>query len=395
VEKASQQQVKEQNRNLVLKILMECQSTSRAEIARVSYLTRTTVSDIVTGLLEEGLVTEIGTGSSIGGKSPILLSLVADSRHLIGLDLAQNSFNAAVVNLRGQIRELVSKPIQGRNGEKALQVAYDVIDQLMEHSSQPLVGISLATPGLVNTREGLVINAVNMDWRNFPLGPLLQERYHLPIYVLNDCHAAAMGEYQYGGYPADANMIVVRVGRGIGSGIILNGQIFHGDSGYAGEIGHVVCVHGEGLPCRCGNFGCLETVASTTAVLQIAESLSPGSSGSLLAENRGQITLDVLERAFNAGDGLAQQIILTAGHYLGEVIANLVSAMNIDCVILTGIMTRFGQPWLEAVQETVRRNILPRLAQEITIEIGHLKDNEAILGATAVLASNYSHLFKR
>jgi N-acetylglucosamine repressor len=395
VKKASQQQIKEQNRNLVLKIIFGCASTSRAEIARVTRLTRTTVSEIVNGLLEEGLVSEIGTGSSIGGKSPILLSLAADSRLLIALDLAQHNFSGAVVNLRGEICELISQPIQGRNGEKALQVAYEIVDQLIQHSNQPLVGISLGTPGLVNTREGVVISAVNMDWSNFPLGPLLRERYRLPIYVLNDCQAAAMGEYQYGSYPADTNLIVVRVGRGIGAGIIIGGQIYHGDNGYAGEIGHVVCVHGERRLCRCGNYGCLETVASATAVVQIAETLADTDPGSLLAKSRGQISLDVLEEAFTAGDGPARQVIFTAGHYLGEMIANLVGGLNIDRVILTGIMTRFGQPWLEAVQETAQRNILPRLAQEITIEIGHLKKNEAILGAAAVLAGNYEHLFRR
>jgi glucokinase-like ROK family protein len=395
MKKASQQQIKEQNRNLVLKIIFEHESTSRAEIARISHLTRTTVSDIVNGLFEEGLVNEIGTGLSIGGKSPILLSLVDDSRHLIAVDLAQNSFNGAVVNLRGQIRELISRPIQGRDGEKSLQVAYEIIDQLIQYSSQTLVGISLATPGLVNAREGTVIQAVNLDWRNFPLGPILQERYHLPVYVFNDCQAAAMGEYQYGNYPPEVNMIVVRVGRGIGAGIIFNGQIFSGDSGHAGEIGHVVCIHTEGRPCRCGNSGCLETVSSATAVVQIAENLAAGATGSMLAENCGQITLETLEKAFNAGDGLAQQIILSAGYYLGEVIANLVGGLNVDRVILTGIMTCFGQSWLEAVQKTVRRNILPQLAQEISIEIGHLKNNEAILGAAAVMASNYALFFKR
>jgi predicted NBD/HSP70 family sugar kinase len=234
-----------------------------------------------------------------------------------------------------------------------------------------------------------------MDWRDFPLGPLLQERYRLPVYVLNDCQAAAMGEYRYGQHPAEASMVVVRVGHGIGAGIILNGQIFQGDSGFAGEIGHMVCVHDHGLPCRCGNFGCLETVASAAAVVQLAESLAGAAAGSLLAAHRGQITLDVLEQAFLAGDGLARRVVLGAAGYLGEVIAHLAGGLNIDRVVLTGIMTRFGQPWLETVQETARRHILPRLAQEISIEIGQLKNNEAILGAAAVLVGNYAHLFNK
>lgn len=394
MEKATQQQIKEQNRNLVLKLLFESPSTSRAELARISRLTRTTVSDIVSGLIEEGLVNEIGTGSSIGGKSPILLQLVADSRHIIGLDLAQKNFTGATVNLLGQIRNTVSRPIHEQDGDKALQVLYEIIDQLILQNHQQIVGISLGTPGLVNTREGTVIHSVNMEWRDFPIGPLLKARYHLPVNVLNDCQAAAMGEYRYGSrYPANTNMIVVRVGVGIGAGIILNGQIFQGDNGYAGEIGHVVCVHDKALPCRCGNLGCLETMSSSLAVVQRAEMLTRSTRRSKLNAASGQISLDILESAYQDGDELACQIIYDSGHYLGEAIASLVAAYNVDKVILTGIMTRFGDPWLKVVQDTAVKNILPRLAQDITIEVGHLKNDEAILGASAILASNYSLLF--
>ena len=395
LEKATLQQLKEQNRNLALKILLERPTSNRAEIARISHLTRTTVSDIVAGLINEGLVREIGTGSSIGGKSPILLSLAADSRHLIGLDLAYQEFTGAIVNLRGQIREMVSRPIFSNNGENALQLAYEMIDRLVRVSSQPLVGICVATPGLSNTQEGVVIEAVNLDWRNLPLRQLLQDRYHLPVYVLNDCQAAAMGEYHYGnGYSSARNLVVVRVGHGIGAGIIINGQIFQGDNGHAGEIGHVVSVREGGDHCRCGNVGCLETVASARSVLLRAETLAR-TQKTLLNETSGKITLDTLEQAFWAGDALAQQIIHEAGYYLGMAISNLVGAMNINQVILTGIMTRFGELWLKVVQETAIRGVLPRFGQELTIEIGHLKDNEAILGASALLVSNYSLLFKR
>ena len=213
MEKASLQQIKEQNRNLALRLLFERPSTSRAEIARLTNLTRTTVSEIVAGLIAEGLVAETGTGSSIGGKSPILLALQADARQLVSLDLAAKRFSGALVNLRGEIRARIDLPEPGRNGEVAWQAAAGLIDQLLARAERPLLGISLAAPGLVNTREGLVINAVNMDWQDFPLGPRLQERYRLPVCVLNDCQAAALGEFRYGGSsPAGANLVVVRAG---------------------------------------------------------------------------------------------------------------------------------------------------------------------------------------
>ena len=243
MQKATRQYTKEHNRNLVLKTIFEHDSISRAEISRRTSLTRTTVSDIVGDLINEGLVSEVGVGESIGGKSPILLSLVEDSRYLIGLDLAHNQFRGAIVNLRGKIRELVTLPVNSRNGEQALGLVYEILDQLIKPSTVPLVGIGIGTPGLVNITEGVVVNAVNLDWKDLPLARLMEERYHLPVSILNDSQAAAMGEYTYGqGHAAESNLILINVRHGIGAGIIIQGKLFHGDGGGAGEIGHVVVV---------------------------------------------------------------------------------------------------------------------------------------------------------
>jgi N-acetylglucosamine repressor len=161
--KATHQLTKQHNRDLVLRTIFSHDSISRAEVARVTHLTRTTVSDVVNGLLSEGLVEEVGRGESIGGKSPILLSIVADSRYLIGLNLAQDKFTGAVVNLRGEIKEIVEIPVHDDNGEKALKLVYQILDQLTRKKLKPIVGIGVGTPGLVNTREGIVVNAVNLE----------------------------------------------------------------------------------------------------------------------------------------------------------------------------------------------------------------------------------------
>ena len=394
MQKATRQHTKEHNRNLVLKTIFEHESISRAEIARITSLTRTTVSDIVTDLLEEGLVSEIGVGESIGGKSPILLSLVEDSRYLIGLDLAHNQFRGAIVNLRGKIRQLVTLPVNSNNGEAALGLVYEILDQLIKASPVPLVGIGIGTPGLVNITEGLVVNAVNLDWRDLPLTRLMEDRYHLPVSIMNDSQAAAMGEYTYGqGRIAESNLIVINARHGIGAGIIIQGQLFHGDGGGAGEIGHVVVVPEGGLLCRCGNQGCLETVASAQALVKQAQGLAAQSTQTLLPRSSKEINLDTIEQAFTKGDENVRHAVLGTGRYLGMAISNLVGTLNIHNIVLTGDMTRFGRPWLEAIRAMITSTTLSRLAQETQVEFGQLGENGILLGASAILANDYSLLF--
>jgi N-acetylglucosamine repressor len=395
MKKATRQHTKEHNRNLVLKTIFDHASISRAEIARVTSLTRTTVSDIVADLLEENLVSEIGVGTSLGGKHPVLLGLEEDSRYLIGLELARNQFRGAIVNLRGRTRETVTLPVNSKNGDEALALVYEILDKLMKASCLPLVGIGIGAPGLVSIAEGTVINSVNLDWKDLPLAQLMEERYHLPVYILNDSQAAAMGEYTYGKrYSSDSNLIVINARHGIGAGLIINGSLFQGDGGCAGEIGHVVVVSEGGELCRCGNRGCLETVASTQALIKRVQSLVAQAHPTLLSKMPKDITLDTVEEAFVSGDALARQAVMETGRFMGMAISSLVGTLNIRQIVLTGDMTRFGAPWLEAIHAVVSRTTLSRMAQETKIEIGQLGGNDIILGASAMLASNYSLLFK-
>lgn len=391
--KATHQQTKQLNRDLVLKLIFDHETISRAEVARLTKLTRATVSEIVTGLMDEGLVEEIGYGESIGGKAPILLSLVADSRYLIGLNLAKDKFVGAVVNLRGQIKEMVEFPVNERDGVQALQLVYQMLDQLTAKGWKPLVGIGIGTPGLVNTREGVVVNAVNLDWQDLPLAQLLEARYRLPVSILNDSQATAIGEFVYGqDHPADSNLIVITVKHGIGAGILIHGRLFQGDGGGAGEIGHVV-VQEEGALCRCGNRGCLETIASAHAVVRRVQALAGEYPQSSLAKNPAA-GLAEIEAAWRAGDALAQRVMSDAAHYLGGAIAALVGVLNIQKIVLTGDLACFGAPWLEQVRAAAARVALTRLAQQTSLEFGLLDIQACVLGASAfMLLENYDLLF--
>lgn len=209
--------------------------------------------------------------------------MVADSRYLIGLNLAQNKFIGSIVNLRGEIKETVELPVPNQNGEKALQLVYEILDRLFEKEWKPVVGIGVGTPGLVNTQAGVVVNAVNLDWQDLPLAQLLRDRYRHPVLILNDSQAAAIGEYWFNESQAsEANLVVVNLKYGIGAGILINGKLFQGDGGGAGEIGHIV-VEEHGDLCRCGKRGCLETVASVRGLIANA---GPASRAELARSSR-------------------------------------------------------------------------------------------------------------
>jgi N-acetylglucosamine repressor len=394
--KATHQKTKLHNRDLVLKTIISEKTISRAEIARVTKLTRATVSDMVNTFIGEGLVAEIGYGSSIGGKSPILLSLVPDARYMIGINLGQDKFIGAVINLQGEIKESIEIPVSDSDGQQALQSLYHILDRLTEKGWKPIIGIGVGTPGLVDTRRGVVVNAVNLDWQNLPLAQLLSDHYQLPVAVLNDSQANAIGEFVYGGNnEPDGSLVVVNVRHGIGAGILINGRLFQGDGGGAGEIGHVMAQE-NGLLCRCGKRGCLETVSSAKAVVQRAQELARHYTNSKLAQTPSKITLDAVVNAFQGDDPLAHRVVLDAAHYLGLSIASLVGTLNIQKIVITGEMARCGDAWLKEIEESMHEAGLTHMVQNTKLEIGKLDFRSYILGAAALmLMENYSLLFNQ
>lgn len=383
--KATHAQTRQHNHRLVLRTVYDFGPISRAEVARTTGLTRTTVSDVVGDLLGDGMVEEVGRGPSSGGKAPILLSIVGDARHVIGLDLGEGTFAGALVNLRGEIRRVVELPVDGRNGDDALAIVFRLVDELIAEAASPPLGIGVGTPGLVDTRTGTIRWAVNLDWQDLPLGGLLTERYGLPANVANDSQAAALAEYTFGDGRRLPNLITIKVGRGIGAGLVLNGSLFQGDGFGAGEIGHVAVVD-DGAACHCGRFGCLETVASSGAIAARAATLAAELGTPLAAISRGgELTFDDVVRAFAAGDPAARAAALEAARYLGQAAAGLIGALNIGRIVLDGPVTAFGDEWLATIADEARRRSLGLLSRDTEIEFGRLAPNVVVLGASALL----------
>jgi predicted NBD/HSP70 family sugar kinase len=339
-------------------------------------------------------VDEIGIGRSTGGKNPILLSLLPDSRFSIGLDLANDRFSGAIVNLRGEIKEYVSYALNDLDGEAALNLVFKILDYLLDVVDGPIFGIGIGAPGLIDPIDGVVITAVNFNWKNLHLGKIIEERYRLPVQIINDCQAAAIAEKTYVDRNRNVNnMIVINVRHGIGAGIIINGEIFHGDGGSAGEVGHIVVVPDGGDLCRCGNYGCLETVASAQAILRKAEQIAKSQPQSALNVKGRKPSLSIVQSALTQGDKYATKLVLDSGYYLGMAISWLVGIFNIQKIILTGDMTSFGEPWLRQIKETMKEMSLERPLSNTEVEIGQVGENSVIIGASASLVNDTALIF--
>lgn len=396
--KATHAQTRRHNNRLVLKTVYDQGPLSRAAIARSTNLTATTVSTVIAELLEDGLVEEIGAISTERGKPPTLVSVVHDARHVIALDLSRNVFRGSILTLRGEIQQRHQLAVAGRTGEEAVALVCELIESLLPLTTKSLLGIGIGAPGIIDRHQKRIQRAANLGWENLPLGEQLAQRYGLQVQVVNDTQAALLAEFLFGESKNTPDMVVVRVGNGVGAAILSNGQLLHGNGTGAGEIGHVVVVEG-GEQCSCGNYGCLETVVSSRAIIKRAQRIAeqqPDSRLRQLATAPEMITMNTVIDAFQEGDPHMQALVTDVGHYLGCMIASLVAVVGIPRVMLCGSVTGFGKPLLDIIHcEVEERTLIGRLNEpqitliSLTTDLSDL----VMMGAAATLLANELGLF--
>ena len=385
LEKATRQHTKDHNSRLLLRTIYEYGEISRAELARLTGLTRATVSDVTGELIERGLIAERGQGQIAIGRTPTLLSVVDDARLVAALSVTNDAVQGALVNLRGGLRHELELKLPNREGDTVLATIYAVAEALLKAADRPLLGIGIVTPGLIDTMTGTVLRAVSFGWEDLPLGTLVRQRFQLPVYVANDSHSLALAEYMFGAPRGTPNLVVLKVGRGIGAGIVLDGHLFSGESYGAGEIGHLVVAEG-GPRCNCGNFGCLETVASSAALLARARELARDQPGSPLARLAPEaITVETIAQAAADGDEGARALIIETGRYLGIAVASLVSILNVRRIVITGRVAPLGATLGDAIVAELARRALPALVRATTVEVLAMSPDAPLLGAAAPL----------
>nr|WP_297084237.1 ROK family transcriptional regulator [uncultured Demequina sp.] len=346
------------NRALVLQALYRGDGMSRADLAREVGLTRVTISDLVADLISEDLVVELGIRpDSRPGKPATLLDINRTGFSIVGLDLSNNSaFRGVVTDLDGSVLERSEVPVTGVTGEDAVARVHALLDDLLGRASAPVMGIGVGSPGIVDL-EGVVVSAPNLVWHDVPLQRLLAERYSLPVVVANDANMAAIGERSFGG--ASPDMMLVRVGRGVGSGIVVGGQVVYGSGFAAGEIGHVVVGTDGGDECACGKAGCLETwLASPRLEANLAQA---------------------------ATEAEREQVLREAGERLGISLGPVVGALNLGEVVLAGPHNLLAGPLLEGTSETLRSRTMAELHGDLTLRMTSLGRDIVVLGAVVTV----------
>lgn len=371
----------------VLQLIWREQHISRAEIARQRELSRSTVSLIVDELLKLGLVQEVGVGESRGGRRPIVLRFNDDAAVILGVDLGATHVAVTLTNLRGTVLswETRKHPVR-EDPPGALALVNTLAERCLETwggSQRLLMGVGMAVPSPVDPERPDFLHEVLVPgWKGVNVSQGLHQRFRVPVIVDNDANLGALAERWWGAGRGVNDFAYIKLATGIGCGFMIDGKVYRGASGIAGEIGHV-SIDPKGEPCECGLRGCLVTLVGAKALLARARVLLRERPESVLAGREFGITL--LEDAALAGDALALQVVREAAEHLGIAVAGLLNLLNPSVLIMGGGLTRLGHLLLEPLRSVVRSRTLASSLEVSRIVTSQLGAQATAVGAATLL----------
>jgi glucokinase-like ROK family protein len=385
---------------LVLDEIRLGRSRSRSELVERTGLGRAIVAQRVGELVERGLVVEGDPGPSTGGRPPRQLTFRADAGHLLVADLGATSVDVALTTLDGRILGHHDEPAEIEAGpEVALSRVEELFDQLLATTHAVpgrLWGIGIAVPGPVEFATGRPISPPIMPgWDGYPIRERFAARHGAPVWVDNDVNVLALGEWRSGVAAGHDDVVVVKIGTGIGAGIITGGRLHRGAQGSAGDVGHIQVTDDPGVVCRCGNVGCLEALAGGGALGQAGEdAANDGRSARLRTalDQRGRVTAEDVARAASAGDPVAVAMLQGAGRRVGSMLASVVNFFNPSLVVIGGGVANSPDQLLASIRETVYRRSLPLATRDLLIQRSSLGGLAGVIGASSMVVDE---LFSR
>lgn len=360
---------------------------SRADLAREMGLSRSAVTAIVGDLIEAGLVREAANGIPAGGRRPILLEVNAQGGYVAGIDIGATHLMVLLADLAAQVVHEVELPCDILDGPgKCLQQVDRCLRDLLAGQNlglEKILAIGVGVPGPVAAGGGKVIAPPIMPgWDDFPILDHLKERWHLPVILNNDAELGALGEWAYGAGRLERNLVFIKVGTGVGAGLVIENQVYRGENGTAGEIGHVTMLN-DGPVCTCGNRGCLEAVAGGQAIVRMARQVIRSNVRTQIGKAGGSESITVMDviDAARLGDLEAQKIVVQVGTNLGIALAGLINVLNPGIVVIGGGVSQSGDLLLEPIRETVRKRALKAAVQSVRITTAVLGRRSVSMGA--------------
>jgi N-acetylglucosamine repressor len=352
----------------------------------------------ITRFLEElghaGYIIEEGEGSSSGGRRPVLYGLNPNAKYVVSVDIGRFTVRIALVNLRNHFVAPVRIINEGLSSQvDLLQIIKQEADDLIKQSDVPvdkILGAGIALPGLIDSKTGVSYSYFTTVGKS--LRELFGEIFPFPVFIEHDTKAMALAELSFGLAKGKQNVLCLIVGTGVGLSMILGGKLYKGNSGFAGEFGHIP-VADNGQLCYCGKVGCLETVASGVILVQNARNgLASGASSKiteLSGNNPDKITLDLIINAASLGDQYAIALLSRTGESLGKGIATLLHLFNPEMIILGGELSKANNYITEPIKQTLSQHAIARILRDTELVTTELGENATLMGTVALVISNF------
>ena len=393
---ANQLFVRKVNMSGVMESMRTLAPLSRAELASHTGLNPSTISSIISELIDTGFIQEtVLQDADRVGRPGMLLTINPNGGCAVGFELGVDFFSIVLTDFTAHAlwRKRVNHPEdepQVSLLEKSEALINEALDYGQSQGLRPL-GIGVGMPGLVDTRQGKLVFAPNLHWSEIPIRLILSNRFQLPVFVENEANSGALGEYYYGAAVGKDDYIYLSTGIGLGGGIMIGGKLFKGSNGFAGEIGHTSIYEGGEL-CGCGSRGCWETYVGPRHIIRrIRRTLElgkPSVINDLVEGDLDKLTVDTVVDAARIGDPIALSALKEVGGHLGVGIANLINIFNPELVVVGGALSP-ASPWLiPIIQEQIRKNALQPLIQTLNIIPSQLGLDSCVMGAVALVLDN-------
>ncbi len=377
--------VKQLNGAAVYRLIDQQGPISRIQIADVSSLAPASVTKITRQLLERGLIKEVAQQASTGGRRAISLTTECAPFHSLAVRLGRDRIEISLFDLSGRLLGQHDELFQYEDQDSLIEGLLSRLHSFLaaqQHIVRELIAVAISLPGLVDPEAGVVEYMPNISIDNLPLSDLIRDEFGVQCFIGNDTRGQALAEHYFGVSKNYFDTLLVSVHNGAGAGIIVNGQVFLGYNRNVGEIGHIQ-IDPLGKKCQCGNFGCLETVASNPAIIEHAQQLLAQGHESML---QGKKELDVSDicRAAVAGDELARQVLVKVGNHLGKAIAMTINLFNPQQIVISGEITEAESVVFPAIQRCVENQSLKTFHQNLPIVAAGLSSTPT-LGAFALV----------
>lgn len=393
----SRESVKTYNRSIVFEILRKNEEVYRAELARSTGLSMPTIMKITDDFVQSGLVAAVGRGTSSGGKPPMLLKLIPESRLFVGVDISGAMYKCIIMDLKGCVvfrKNCMRNDVRRKSSDVETIIGF--IDSAIDESGveyDRLNGLGIGVPGIVKAGEGIIATSIDFGWKDLNLVEPLKRHFNMPIFVENSSKVMAVGEQWFGTGRECDNFALITVGRGIGAAYIINGELYSGANNQGGEIGHMV-IDPSGPECKCGKRGCLETYASGKAIERRAKEAIISGKTTILRDmtvgNPETVTTEMVFYAAANGDEVARTITDDVFERLSVGIGNLVSLLDCERIVLTGYVVKNNTELLKRVATRINqnRNNYFHIENPVDVRLSDMGEEAAVIGAATIPLRN-------